>query len=61
MVNTPKVATERDYPGLVFQQEELSYCEAMDRFIAAREAAAAEKTRAVEEDSQGERDLKAAS
>jgi len=59
MVGAPKVAgTERDYPGRVFQQEELSYCEPMDRFIAARETAA-EKPPTVQEDGQGKRELKA--
>lgn len=39
IVSGPKVAdTARDYPGRVFEREELSYREAMDGFIATRRA-----------------------
>jgi len=34
-VNEPE--NERDWPGRVFEREDLSYAEAMDRFIAARQ------------------------
>lgn len=35
----PVAAGERDWPGRVFERKDLSYQEAMDQFIAAREAA----------------------
>lgn len=45
IISAPKeTLAERTWPGRVFEREDLSYPEAMDRFIAAREAVAASAT-----------------
>lgn len=45
IVGAPKEAlAQRTWPGRVFERSDLSYCEAMDGFIAAREAAAGSPT-----------------
>ena len=44
LVSRPKVLEEeRTWPGKVFEREELSYTEAMDKFVALRLAKRAEK------------------
>ena len=60
VVSVPQRAeAERSWPGQVFERPELSYPEAMDRFVAAREAAGAEPKQD-EADNQAITDRKAA-
>lgn len=51
---------ERSWPGQVFEQTELSYSEAMERFVAAREAARAAEGKPGETESRGDADRKVA-
>ena len=59
IVSVPRVVDgQRDYPGRVFEREELSYREAMEGFIGARQEAQGHKSATGEEAGQGERELK---
>lgn len=60
LVSRPKAAAEeRHWPGQVFEGTELSYSEAMDQFIAARQSKEARKEHADEIGEQGRDDQKA--
>lgn len=59
IVSGPAVADgERDYPGRVFERQELSYRGAMDAFVRARQEAQGQESATGEEVGQGERQLK---
>lgn len=63
VVSAPKVAEpERTWPGRVFERQDVSYSQAMDEYVAAREKAQAAKAEVAEvaaEDSRGQEATKA--